>query len=102
MIPSINGSKCPFLVEDYKNHLRARGDQHVSFSTFCRQYNIRIQSANQWLRRHGLSVEKLRYEIMSEMLENNTWISEENQGEAAKSGNSSGKRKTQKSLKGLV
>lgn len=60
-------SKCPDLIEGYKNHLRTCGDHRLSFNAYCVQYNIRYQSAGQWMRRHGLSVTKLRLEVYSEM-----------------------------------
>ena len=56
----------PRIVEEYKSHLRTHCERPLSFSAFCRGYNIRYSSITQWMRRHRLSVEILRYEVFLE------------------------------------
>ena len=100
MFKSINGSRCPSLVEDYKQHLRANGDRSLSFSSFCRSNHIRVQSANQWMRRHGLSVATLRLEVITEKLEEGTWFYGQGGIQATRSKQST-KDKNCKDLKGI-
>lgn len=56
----------PRIVEEYKDHLRTRVGSPLSFRSFCLGYNVLPKSVDQWMRRHGLSVEILRYEVLSE------------------------------------
>ncbi|WP_217932804.1 hypothetical protein, partial [Bacteroides caecimuris] len=56
----------PYIIEDYKNHLRSHSESHLSFHAFCGKYNVRIASVCQWMRRHGLDISTLRYEVLLE------------------------------------
>lgn len=56
----------PYVVNEYKNHLRSSSASHLSFQAFCLKYNVRIKSVEQWMHRHGLNVGTLRYEVLLE------------------------------------
>lgn len=56
----------PRIIEDYKTHLRSVCDSPLSFQSFCSTYSVAMKSLRQWMRRHGLSVSTLRYEILLE------------------------------------
>lgn len=56
----------PLIVEDYKHHLRAFPDSYLSFQAFCLPYKVRVESVRQWMRRRGLDLSVLYYEILLE------------------------------------
>lgn len=56
----------PRIIEDYKKHLRDFTDNHLSFESFCLPYHVRVKSVRQWMRRHGLDVSSLYYEVLLE------------------------------------
>lgn len=56
----------PLIVEDYKHHLRSFPDSYLSFQAFCLPYKVRVESVRQWMRRHGLDLSTLYYEILLE------------------------------------
>lgn len=56
----------PLIVEDYKQHLRSFPDSYLSFQSFCEPYNVRVQSVRQWMRRRGIDLSVLYYEILLE------------------------------------
>lgn len=56
----------PLIVEDYKHHLRTFPDSYLSFQSFCFPYKVRVESVRQWMRRHGLDLSTLYYEILLE------------------------------------
>lgn len=56
----------PHIIEDYKNHLRNSVDSHLSFESFCLPYHVRVKSVRQWMRRHGLDVSTLYYDVLLE------------------------------------
>lgn len=60
-------SKCPHIIEEYKNYLRSTGDYRLPFSRFCLRYDIRTSTIDHWMQRNGTSVSLLRYEVMLEM-----------------------------------
>lgn len=101
MYPIINRSPCPILVEDHKNHLRNTGSQHLSFSLFCRKQKTRTESVRQWMRRHGLSVSKLRHKVVLEMLEDGSLFSGETTESGTGIGSDSNKKKNFTVLKGV-
>lgn len=61
----------PHIIEDYKNHLRNFTDAHLSFESFCLPYHVRVKSVRQWMRRHGLGVSTLYYEVLLEKCKSN-------------------------------
>lgn len=56
----------PLIVEDYKHHLRTFPDSYLSFQAFCLPYKVRVESVRQWMRRRGLDLSTLYYEILLE------------------------------------
>lgn len=56
----------PLIVEDYKHHLRSFPDSYLSFQSFCEPYNVRVESVRQWMRRRGIDLSVLYYEILLE------------------------------------
>lgn len=56
----------PLIVEDYKHHLRAYPDSYLSFQSFCQPYKVRVESVRQWMRRRGLDLNTLYYEVLLE------------------------------------
>lgn len=60
-------SKCPRLIEDYKNYLRTTGDYRSPFSDFCLRRGMCMSTIDHWMMRNGTSVSLLRYEVMLEM-----------------------------------
>lgn len=56
----------PRIVEDYKQYLRSGHVKRISFTGFCRPYNVRLKSVLQWMKRHGTDVTTLRYEALLE------------------------------------
>lgn len=56
----------PLIIEDYKHHLRAFPESYLSFRSFCQQYHVRLDSVRQWMRRHGIDVSTLYYEVLLE------------------------------------
>lgn len=56
----------PLIVEDYKHHLRSFPDSYLSFQSFCEPYNVRVASVRQWMRRHGIDLNVLYYEVLLE------------------------------------
>lgn len=61
----------PRVVEDYKNHLRECPLYHLSIESFCLSYDVRVASVRQWMRRHGLDVSTLYYEVLLEKCHSN-------------------------------
>ena len=56
----------PLIVEDYKHHLRSFPDSYLSFQSFCEPYNVRVESVRQWMRRRGIDLSVLYYEVLLE------------------------------------
>ena len=56
----------PLIVEDYKHHLRSFPDSYLSFQSFCEPYNVRVASVRQWMRRRGIDLSVLYYEVLLE------------------------------------
>lgn len=56
----------PLIVEDYKQHLRSFPDSYLSFQSFCEPYHVRAESVRQWMRRHGIDISTLYYEVLLE------------------------------------
>lgn len=56
----------PLIIEDYKHHLRSFPDSYLSFQSFCEPYHVRVDSVRQWMRRHGIDLSALYYEILLE------------------------------------
>lgn len=54
------------IIDDYKHHLRKFPDQYLSFESFCRPYNIRVGTLRMWMRRRGLDLSVLYYEVLLE------------------------------------
>lgn len=54
----------PLIVEDYKHHLRSFPDSYLSFQSFCELYNVRVESVRQWMRRRGIDLSVLYYEVL--------------------------------------
>lgn len=54
------------IVEDYKLYLREDLNSHQSFSKFIQPYRVRYKSLTQWMRRHGLSILQLQYDVLLE------------------------------------
>lgn len=56
----------PLIIEDYKHHLRSFPESYLSFQSFCEPYHVRVESVRQWMRRHGIDLSVLYYEILLE------------------------------------
>ena len=65
--PNMNtDSLFPFIIKEYKNHLRKDLPLHDSFHAFCKKKHVLPRSAVQWMKRHGLDVGRIRYDIVQE------------------------------------
>ena len=47
-----------------KTALRSFPDSYLSFQSFCELYNVRVESVRQWMRRRGIDLSVLYYEVL--------------------------------------
>lgn len=58
-------------VEAYSAYLRDSSVKHITFQSFCRKGHVDGKGIRQWMSRHGISLETIRYEILQEQCRSN-------------------------------
>lgn len=58
-------------IESYRTYLRDSSVKHITFQCFCRKRHVDCKGIRQWMSRHGISIETIRYEILQEQCRSN-------------------------------